>query len=160
MDLQEYSMEDLLLTAIKSEEDNYQLYSTLNSKMGEDEISSDLEYLAGEEKKHRALLEKIFSNRFPQEEVNVDEIATDVPLPMIDIAPGNYPVGDLLSQVMEAEKITADFYSSWKDIQPREDKEINKVLEDLSKWEMTHHDIVKDLRDKKKKSGKKIKWQR
>jgi rubrerythrin len=158
MDLQEYSMKDLLLTAIKSEEDNYQLYSTLDSKMGDDEISSNLEFLAGEEKKHRALLERIFFNRFPDLDIRVDEIATDVPLPMIDIAPGNYPVGDLLSQVMEAEKITADFYSSWKEIQPEQDKEMNRVLEDLSKWEMTHYDMVKEMRDKKRISQKEIIW--
>jgi len=158
MDLQEYSIKDLLLTAIKSEEDNYQLYSTLNYRVGDEALASKLDFLSNEEVKHKTMLEQMFSKHYPDEKVEVNDIATDVPLPMIEIAPGYYPVGDILSQVMEAELVTADFYSSWKDIYPDED-ELKVLLDNLSGWEMSHYKLVKQLKESiKKNKMEKIQW--
>lgn len=158
MDLKDYSVKDLLLTAIKSEEDTYQLYDTLNSRLEGDRLSAKLNFLTEQELKHRKLLERFHSERFPGEEVDVNDITTDVPLPMIDIAPGYYPVGDLLGQVMESELITSEFYGSWKEINEKDD-ELDELLDYLSEWERKHYRIISELKKDLGEYGKeKVEW--
>jgi rubrerythrin len=144
MDLQDYSLDDLLMTAIKSEEDSYQLYSSLHDVVEDREISDKLKLLANEETGHKDKLLRIFKERFPDREMDYDMV-TDVPLPWVDLAQGYMPIGDLLGQVMTAELITSDFYSSWKSIYPKED-EVSETLEWLSQMERSHYEIIRGMK--------------
>ena len=53
MDLNEFKLEDLLLAAIKSEEESNKLYSKMMKKTKNGLLQDKLEFLAKEEKKHR-----------------------------------------------------------------------------------------------------------
>lgn len=156
MDLQDYSTDELLKTAIKSEEDSYQLYSTLNSHVGGENLSERLKFLAGEEMKHRAQLERIYFSRFPDEDLEINEIATDVPLPLFKLDAGLVPVEDILEKAMESELITSEFYGSWNEL-IEDDREISDLLRYLKEMERTHYEILKSEKEKLDGSGK-IEW--
>ena len=147
MDLQDFPTDELLRTAIKSEEDSFQLYSTLNDYVKEEFLTGKLKFLAGEEKKHRAKLERIYFSRFPDRELEINDIATDVPLPLFKLDAGYHPVEDVLEKAMESELITSDFYSSWNDL-IEDDQEISDVLSYLTSMERSHYEILKKEKER------------
>jgi len=54
MDLSGYTLEDLLLAAIKSEVESERIYSSLAGRVGNFFLKDRLNFLAGEERRHRA----------------------------------------------------------------------------------------------------------
>jgi len=110
MDLNEFKLEDLLLAAIKSEIESNTLYSKMIKKTKNGLLQDKLEFLAGEEQKHRKFIEEIYMNHFPEKELKIPN-KTPVPLPEVKIT-NDTPMSILLGEAMNAEQNASDFYKS------------------------------------------------
>ena len=110
MNLDKYDLEELLLTAIKSEVESNKLYKKTAKKTENGLLQDKLEFLANEEDKHKIYVEDIYRNHYPGKEIKLPKI-TPVPLPEIKIN-DDMPVSKILISAMVAEKSAQDFYKS------------------------------------------------
>ena len=110
MDLGGYTLEDLLLAAIKSEVESNKLYLKMAKKTKNGLLEDKLNFLAGEEDKHRAFIEEIYMNHYPEKELKLPA-ETPVPLPKVEFNEET-PLSKLLKQAMEAEQSASKFYRS------------------------------------------------
>ena len=139
MDLSNFELNDLLLAAIKSEMESNELYSKMAKKTKNDLLSDKLIFLAKEEIKHRAFIEDIYRNHFPDEELKIPR-ETPVPLPEVKMDEDT-PLSNLLKQAMSAEKAASEFY---KHLATRfgEGSKINNTLVYFADMEIGHYKIL------------------
>ena len=100
MDLNNFELEDLLLAAIKSEQESNKLYSKMIKKTKNGLLQDKLEFLAKEEEKHREFIEEIYMNHFPEKEIKIPD-QTPVPLPEVQMT-DDTPLSVLLKDAMNA----------------------------------------------------------
>ncbi len=150
MDLSKFTLEDLLLTAIKSEVEAYKIYSGLARQVKNVALKDHLKFLAGEEKKHEEYLIGAYREIFPERPLNLPE-KTPVPLPSIDIHDERVKLSEVLEQAMRAELAAHDFY---RELSKRFDRNpgIKKTLLHLSDMEMKHYEILKEEKEKAEKA--------
>ncbi len=110
MNLDNYDLEDLLLSAIKSEVESSTLYLKIAKKTKNGLLQDKLEFLSKEEDKHRLFVEDVYKNHFPDKEIKLPK-ETPVPSPEIEIN-DDMPVSKLLKNAMKAEEHAQDFYES------------------------------------------------
>ena len=103
MDLSICSLEDLILTALKSEIDSEAAYLKLADRVENFMLKDRLKFLAGEEEKHRAFFERLYKKNFSDKEIVLPE-ESPVPLPQIKIDTENMPMSEILESAMQAEK--------------------------------------------------------
>ncbi len=140
MNLDDYSLEDLFLSAIKSEVDSNKLYSRLANKIKNGLIQDKLNFLAKEEEKHKNFIEEIYQNHFPDKKIILPK-KTPVPLPEIIIENENIPLSKILNSAMKAEMAAHDFYKSFAD-RFEEGTKINHTLRYFSDMELGHYRIL------------------
>jgi rubrerythrin len=130
---------EVLGIAIKSEIEATEAYSKLNEKVKNEILRTKLKFLISEEKKHRRILEKLFSQRFPEKKLQIPEKSF---LPPIKTTEGKkLSVLDLFKLALKAEKLSEEFY---KEAGERaEDKESKRVLGYLVRVERSHYFIIK-----------------
>ena len=109
MDLYEFELKDLLLTAIKSEIESNRLYKKIANKTKNGLLQNKLKFLAEEEDKHREYIEDIYKNHYPKNKIKIPD-QTAVPLPDIKIDE-DMPVSSMLQMAMDAEKNAKEFYT-------------------------------------------------
>ena len=80
MNLDEFDLKDLLLTALKSEIDSKNIYGALSKKIKNYLLKDKLEFLVKEEEKHRKFIEEIYLNHYPNEKIIIPD-KTVAPLP-------------------------------------------------------------------------------
>ena len=141
MDIERFTKEELILSAMKSEIDSYNIYMQLSNIVKNFLLKEKLKFLAEEEKKHRKIFYNIYKDIYKKEPVVPEK--TFVPLPEIKIEE-NMQISDLLSQSMEAEKSAYDFYLSMVD--KFEDK-ISKLLKYIASMEMGHFKLLEIERE-------------
>jgi len=125
--------------AIKSEIEATEAYSKLYEKVKNEILRMKLKFLISEEKKHRRILERLFSQRFPEEELKIAEKSF---LPPIKIAKGKkFSVLDLFKLALKAEKMSENFYREAGE--RAGDKESKRVLGYLVRVERSHYFIIK-----------------
>ena len=110
MDLNSYDLEELLLAAIKSEEDSNKLYTKMAKKTKNGLLEDKLIFLANEENKHRRFIEEIYANHYPENKLILPK-ESPVPLPRIEFNEKT-PLSQLISQAMKAEESASQFYKS------------------------------------------------
>jgi len=110
LNLDKYDLEDLLLTAIKSEVESSKLYLKIAKKTKNGLLQDKLEFLSKEEDKHRLFVEDVYKNHFPDKEIKLPK-ENPVPSPEIEIN-DEMPVSKLLKNAMKAEEHACDFYES------------------------------------------------
>jgi rubrerythrin len=140
LNLDKYNLEELLLTAIKSEVDSNKYYLNIAKKTENGLLQDKLEFLAKEEEKHRLFIEDVYKNHFPEKEIKLPK-ETPVPLPKIDINE-DVPVSKLIQNAMEAEKSARDFYQSLSGYFEPNSK-IHKTLLYFADMEYGHYKILK-----------------
>lgn len=145
MELDGYELDDLILTAIKSEVEAKDVYHTLSKACRNAYLSNRLEFLAGEEEKHRAYLEDLYGAHFPGSEVSLPEEGV-VPMPEISIPSERVPISAIFSQAMEAERAASEFYASMAELF-EEGSEPRRMLAYFSKMEMGHYRLLEDERE-------------
>jgi rubrerythrin len=140
MNLDSFKLEDLFLSAIKSEVDSNKVYSTLAKKIKNGLIQDKLEFLAKEEEKHKKFLEDSYLNHFPNKKITLPK-ETPVPLPEIKIPNENIPISKVLNNAMEAEMAAYEFYKSFAD-RFEDGTKLNHTLRYFSDMELGHYKLL------------------
>jgi rubrerythrin len=140
MDLEKYSLEDLILSAVESEIDAKEIYSNLAESVKNYFLKDRLKFLSQEEEKHRVYLTKLYTKNFPSKELMLPEISP-VPMPNIAMESEGTPLSDVLTSAMGAESAASEFYSDFAKRFPSESEE-NRMLVYLSGMEMGHYKIL------------------
>jgi rubrerythrin len=139
MDISMFDLEELLLTAIKSEVDSNKLYSKMAKKTKNGLLKDKLLFLAKEEEKHRMFIEDIYMNHFPENKITLP-VKTLVPLPEV-IIKEDTPISKLLKEAMAAEQSASDFYKSLASRFEKGSK-IHNTLLYFSDMEIGHYKIL------------------
>ena len=139
MDLSSFNLEDLLLTAIKSEVESKQIYSKMAKKTRNVLLEDKLKFLANEEEKHRLFIEDIYRNHFPENKIILPK-ETSVPFPKVEFSEDK-PLSRILKDAMKAEQYASDFYKSLAGYF-EEGTKIHNTLLYFSDMEIGHYKIL------------------
>lgn len=133
------SPSEVFSVAIKSEIEATEAYSKLYEKVKNEILRMKLKFLISEEKKHRRILERLFSQRFPEEKLEIPEKSF---LPPIKVTKAKtFSVLDLFKLALKAEKMSENFYREAGE--RAGDKESKRVLGYLVRVERSHYFIIK-----------------
>jgi len=141
MDLSIYSVEDLILTARKSESEAQQAYAELAGGIQNFALKERLNFLSGEEEKHGQFFEQLYHKQYPQKEMVLPQGASPVPLPEISIDTESVPLSEILEGAMKAETAAREFYLGLADRfdgQP----DIQRMLHYIASMELGHYKIL------------------
>ncbi|MGA1848831.1 MAG: ferritin-like domain-containing protein [Thermoplasmatota archaeon] len=139
MELDNYSLEELLLAAIKSEVESKGVYTQLSKKVDNAYLSDKLLFIAAEEQKHRDFLESVYKMNFQKEAVLPD--SSPVPLPEVRVDQGMVMASEIMLQAMAAEEAASKFYGYLSGKHELDD-ETRKTLDYLSSMEMGHYRLL------------------
>jgi rubrerythrin len=126
---------EVIEVAVRSEMDAADFYSRLYERVKNELLRGKLKFLIFEEEKHRKILEKLFSQRFSEKELQVPErsflppIAADVD--------DEASVLDLFNAALRAEKTSEEYYKEAGE--KAEDETSRKILTYLSRVERSHY---------------------
>ena len=140
MNLDGFKIEDLFLSAIKSEVESKKVYSTLAKNIKNGLLQDKLEFLANEEEKHKKFLEDAYLNHFPNTKITLPK-ETPVPLPEIKIPNENIPISKVLNNAMKAEMAAHEFYKSFAD-RFEDGTKLNHTLRYFSDMELGHYRLI------------------
>ena len=142
MDLNSYSLEDLLLAAIKSEVDTKRIYEELSKKFKNAFLKDKLKFLSEEEEKHRAFIHYVYRKNFKDKEPILPK-KNIVPLPRIN---SEGSASTIFQSAMDAELAAADFYNSLSE-KFATAPEIKKTLQYLAVMEKGHYKLLEGEKD-------------
>lgn len=140
MEIEEFSLEDLLKAAIKSEMESKAVYEHLASQVPNAFLSDKLRFIAAEEQKHREFLEGVFKMHL-QKEVGELPIDSPVPLPEIAINQPSVPASEIMRQAMNAEEAASDFYRSLSE-RFQGDERTKETMIYLAQMEIGHYKLL------------------
>ncbi len=130
---------EILAGAVRSEINAADFYSALHEKVKNELLREKLKFLISEEEKHREILERLFSQRFPDKALKIPEKSF---LPPIKASLGDKAsVLDLFKAALGAEKASEDFYKQAGE--KMKDEPSQKVLKYLSRVERSHYFMIK-----------------
>ena len=143
--LSKYSLEDLILLGIKSEEVAKEVYEKIAREAKNPFLKTRLGALAEEEDRHRIILVELYKDLFNGKEPVPPENPDFIPeFPEIRIF---MELGDttdirkILEGAMQAELSAKDYYESIADM--IEDKRIKTIMRYMAKIEEGHYKILK-----------------
>jgi len=139
MNLNNVNLEDLLLTALKSEIDSKELYIKLIDRTQNGLLQDKFKFLAAEEEKHKLFVEEIYKNHYPDNEIKIPD-ESPVPLPEIRIT-DETSLSTLVKQAMEAERQASEFYKLLSERFEKGSK-IHNTLNYFSDMEIGHFKIL------------------
>ncbi|MDH5185437.1 MAG: ferritin family protein [bacterium] len=129
--------------AVKSEIDAINAYQKIAKKVENQDLNKKLQFLEGEEKKHRKLLENRYRLEFPDTKLMLPK---DGLAPKLNIAlEEDTPLARLFELSMEAEKASEDFYS--EAAKRAQDQTGKNMLFYLSGMERGHYYLLKSEYD-------------
>jgi len=140
MNLKKYSLDDLLLAALKSEIESHEVYTKLASSVKNGLLKDKLLFLAKEEEKHKKFIETVYTTRFPKKKI-VIPTSTPVPLPSLALPDEDTPLGTVLRTAMQAEHTAHDFYQSLSKTFTN-DTTVRNVLSYFADMELQHYKIL------------------
>jgi len=140
MDLNAFSMEDLLLSALKAETESREAYNKLAQAVKNALLKDRLKFLSAEEEKHRGFFETLYQQRFQGKEIVLPE-KSPVPLPEIKIEDEKLRISEIFWSAMQAETAAHDFYQSLAE-QFTEDPQVKKMLLYIATMEMGHYKLL------------------
>ena len=138
--LEDYTLEDLILSAIKAEQDSERAYNQIAGQINNAFFEGKLKFLAGEERKHKLLLEKMFREKFPERDIRIPD-KSPVPLPEIFIPDENFSITAIIESAMRAEQAARDFYLSLKGMFPA-GSSFSHMLAQLAAMERAHYILL------------------
>jgi len=141
MDLKKYTLEDLLLAAMKSEIESYTVYTTIATQVKNGLLKDKFKFLALEEKKHRGFIEQVYMAKFPKKKITIPK-TTPVPLPPLIIPEEDTSLGTILKSAMAAEQATHDFYQSLSQQFTKNEASIRNTLQYFADMELQHYKIL------------------
>lgn len=129
----------VLAIAVRSEIDAALIYRGLQGRVKNEVLFQKLKFLAHEEEHHRAILERLFADRFPGQELKVPE-RSDMPGKAVPIDETS-SVLDLFKLALQKEKQAEDFYQDAQKIM--QDEQSRRLLTYLSRVERSHYFMIK-----------------
>lgn len=138
--LEQYGMDELLLSALRSEIDAARVYSRLGKQVKNAFLRDRLDFLAGEERRHRDGLRKLFKKMFPRRELKVP-LKSPVPLPEIDASDERVPLSEVLHGAMKAEQAAYVFYKELA-LLFRDRPEQRNMLLYFASMEQSHYKLL------------------
>jgi rubrerythrin len=157
MNLKIYTLDDLLLTAIKAEVDSKTLYAKLSNRVENFMLKERLQFLSGEEAKHQRFFTSLYHEYNPGKEISLPS-KTPVPLPQIVIDSDSTPVSKILESAMQAEKTAYDFYNGIAE-RFEEKPDIKKMVLYIASMEMGHFKIIEIEKENAEKfEGFNMEW--
>ena len=133
-------MDTLLLTAIKAEVESHGVYTLLAGRVKNAMLKERLNFLADEEARHRHIIEGIFKEKFPGQQLELPE-KSPVPLPKVIISDELMPLNEIFQMAMDAEKAAYDFYQSLAE--RFEENDLVNVILYVAKMELGHYELLK-----------------
>ena len=133
--IKEFSLEELLGMAIKAEIGAKKFYESLAERIDVETLKEKIEWLAGEESKHEALLRRMYESMFPGKEVVFpkEHIGPELK-PVARELQGVQDLIELIHWAMRAEEIAAQFYEELeKLVEGDEKKRLMRYLSDMEK---------------------------
>lgn len=140
MDLKKYSLEELLLAAMKSEVESNAVYTKIARSIKNGLLKDKLEFLAKEEEKHRVFIEQVYKKKFPKKLIMLPS-TTLVPLPELRIPDEDAPLGSVLLSAMSVEQAAHDFYKALSKLFS-DDQTIRNMLTYFADMELAHYKIL------------------
>jgi rubrerythrin len=140
MDLKKYSLEELLLAAMKSEVESNAVYTTIARTIKNGLLKDKFEFLAKEEEKHRAFIEQLYKKKFPKKIIMLPS-TTPVPLPALRIPDEDAPLGAVLLSAMNAEQAASEFYKGLSK-QFKDEVTVHNTLLYFADMELQHYKIL------------------
>ncbi len=139
MELSQFTVEELLLSAIKSEIEAKEIYEKVAEKVKNAFLKEKLKFLAQEEKRHRETFESIFRSRFPGKRIVLPE-KSPVPLPELKIESERIKLSEVFEMAMKAEKAAHEFYLS---LAPyfKDEPETEQMINYIASMELSHYKI-------------------
>ena len=141
MDLKKYTLEDLLLSAMKSEIESHAVYTTIATQVKNGLLKDKFNFLAQEEEKHRIFIEQVYKAKFPKKKITIPA-TTPVPLPPLVIPDEDTSLGTVLKNAMTAEKAAHEFYQSLSKKFTKGDMTIGHTLSYFADMELQHYKIL------------------
>jgi len=148
LDLTTYKLDDLLLTAMKAEVDAQKVYRDLAGRVKNAMLKDRLNFLAGEEEKHRGYFEALFHNDFPAKKICLPDKGV-VPLPKVELEGEDTPPSKVLGQAMEAELAAYDFYRGIAGLYA--DEATRNMIFYVASMEMGHYRLLEVERENAKR---------
>jgi len=129
---------EIMGIAVRAEMDAAAIYRGLFGRVKNEVLRQKLDFLAREEDRHKALLERLFKDKFPGQALRVPEAGRPAKgVPAVE----DMAVLDLFKLAMGKEKEAEEFY---KDAKARiEDPAAKRMLEYLSRIERGHYFMIK-----------------
>jgi rubrerythrin len=140
MDLKKFTLEDLLLAAIKSEVESNAVYTKIANNVKNGLLKDKMEFLAKEEEKHRMFIEHIYKKKYPKKLLMLPS-KTPVPLPEIMIPDEDVPLSTVLKSAMQAEQASYEFYNELAK-QFTDDPMTHNTLTYFADMERQHYKIL------------------
>lgn len=133
------SPHEVLTVAIRSEIEAVNIYSKLHDKVKNDLLRRKLKFLVFEERKHRKILERLYSQRFPEKKIELPESSF---LPPVKLkTDSKTSILDIFKAAQNAERMSEDYYKDAS--REAEDSESRKILDYLSRVERSHYFMIK-----------------
>ncbi len=130
---------EVLAAAVRSEIEAANFYGRLLSRVKNAVLEQKLKFLVLEEKKHRKILERLHSQRYPDRKLMIPEKSVGPRLPAA--VDRKSSILDLFKVALAAEKFAEEYY---RDAQKAmEDAGSRKMLEYLSRVERSHYFLIK-----------------
>jgi len=145
MELSQYSIEEMVVSAIKSEVDARDVYDMLSGRVRNAILKDRLRFLAAEERKHQSYLESLYLDLVPGGDLVLPD-ESPVPLPVLRIPDESVPISEVLSDAMAAETAAADFYTNFA-LKFGAGTEQRDMLNYFAEMEKIHFDILKRERE-------------
>ncbi|MCK5773467.1 MAG: ferritin family protein [Thermoplasmata archaeon] len=149
MDIQSFSVQELLTAGYKAEIESERIYNDLSQMVKNNYLKYRLEFLAKEERMHQAFIKELYAREFPEMEIDI-KMDTPVPLPEVKVEEGEILISEIFDQVMAAEKAASEFYLGLADMYEH-DSALDSKLRYLSSMEMGHYKLIEAERDYLKK---------
>ena len=141
VNLKKYTLEDLLLAAMKNEIESHMVYTTIADHVKNGLLKDKLKFLAKEEEKHRSFIEQVYEAKFPKKKIAIPK-TTPVPLPILIIPDEDSPLGTILKDAMAAEQAAYEFYQSLSTQFTKNDTMIRNTLSYFADMELQHYKIL------------------
>ena len=135
-----YSTEDLILTAIKSEIDSKSAYLKIKDSVKNAILKDKMDFLAKEEDKHKTFFEILYKKNYSDKAIRLPD-KSPVPLPEIKIKEETMDLSEVLQQAMDAEMAANKFYLGVSN-RFKEEKEIFNMLKYIADMEMGHYKLL------------------
>ncbi|DAC72453.1 MAG TPA: Rubrerythrin, partial [Thermoplasmata archaeon] len=135
MDLRKFTLEDLLLAAMKSEIESHAVYSKIAEQVKNGLLKDKMAFLAKEEEKHRLFVEQVYAAKFPKKKLVIPK-TTPVPLPHLIIPDEDTPLGTVLKSAMQAEQAAHEFYQGLSEQFTKNDAMIRNTLSYFADMEL------------------------